>query len=752
MMFGLLLGTVPLVLLGILSTLKANGIIEQKVNEGTMQTLTQTQLKVEQIIQMIDNSITQFSNTTVINQSFHRDLGVMDYLAIEQMKEGLYRLQTYDLGISDVYLVNQQHGWLISNNGFSSVNKEPLVQQLLEQNDPSLLTQWITEFHGDQTERIYLMKKLPINTLKNPTGLIIAEIPVARLQKLLPPAKGEAVSLILDAYNTPLASVGTLAYPPDWFTGYVSHQASVYPDTNTLRLDMDGVKTSITYRKSAYNGWTYVSLVSIEEMTKDAKSISWYTLSLSTVMLLIVFLLAIFGSRRMYIPIRNIMDSVFVGTATPKLTPASDEFKLITDHIHSLHSTHSELRARIVGQTGQLRAFFVRKLLLGEIKQREVTERLDQLGYSFREGFFCVLTVRIDSLGESRYEEQDKDLLMFAINNIVNDLLGDSHQLPPVVMREHQTTILHNPHHLGEISDVEATNTIYHWGEIIQSTVAKILHLNVSIGISRTYQGLEHSGEAYLESLEALHYRIRLGESSVLYLDDVLPNHKIRASYPEWLEKQLFDAIKASDTDNSRLLLKELLQLLLKDNQRHQDFQLVLYRLLIDIIREFIQDRESDSPIVLGERHLFDEISHLRTVVEMEDWFMFALVHPIINHMSSALDSRNTNISDRMLEIIHSEFEQELSLEVCASRLNYHPNYLKTVFRKETGVSFSEYVSRYRLNKAKEWLCNTEMKVGEIAERLRYQNSQNFIRYFRKMEDITPGEYRKKIRMGEYQS
>ena len=44
---------------------------------------------------------------------------------------------------------------------------------------------------------------------------------------------------------------------------------------------------------------------------------------------------------------------------------------------------------------------------------------------------------------------------------------------------------------------------------------------------------------------------------------------------------------------------------------------------------------------------------------------------------------------------------------------------------------------------AKKWLIETNMTVKEISQRLQYNNPQNFIRFFKKKENKTPGEYRK---------
>jgi AraC-like DNA-binding protein len=52
----------------------------------------------------------------------------------------------------------------------------------------------------------------------------------------------------------------------------------------------------------------------------------------------------------------------------------------------------------------------------------------------------------------------------------------------------------------------------------------------------------------------------------------------------------------------------------------------------------------------------------------------------------------------------------------------------------------------YRFKKAKQWLTETNMTVKEIADHLRYKNSQNFIRSFKKQEEMTPGQYREKYK------
>jgi AraC-like DNA-binding protein len=64
------------------------------------------------------------------------------------------------------------------------------------------------------------------------------------------------------------------------------------------------------------------------------------------------------------------------------------------------------------------------------------------------------------------------------------------------------------------------------------------------------------------------------------------------------------------------------------------------------------------------------------------------------------------------------------------------------LFKDEMGMTFSEYVTRRRLQRAKEMLLRTKMTVAEIAERVGYQSAKHFAKMFRQYEGSSPGDYR----------
>lgn len=737
LIFSLILVTVPVISLGLLSYIKARNIIQDKVTQGNIQMMTQTQMRVEQLLQTIEGSLIQFTNSPGFSQTLRSELQPLDYPVVISLIEGLNKLQSYETGIRDVLLTSFDGKWMIDGGGYTGGLAAEKLEEKKRLADSLGISKWVT--HPDLSS-VRLIKTLPLNTYQAPSALVEVNLPSYRLQKLLP-NDDEALTLILDADYRPLTDTTGL---DEALVGTVlKHLRSAGEAEGFITFRDEGQALAMTYRKSSYNGWSYVSLASISQITADSRAIGWYTAAISTVMLVLLLAFSFVGSRKMYMPIRKVFEAAVGGSEVQGLKQ-QDELKLIDEHIHWLKSSQRELLSQIQGQTRQLREFFVRKLILGELGERDILEQGDRYQSELSSGELCgVITVQIDTFEDTRFQESDRDLLLFAVSNIVSELVPAEARFDPVVLEENQITLLRvNPSDGLEQAKLE----VYRIAEQLQKTVKDILELKISIGISRLHPKLKFAAQAYRESLDALRYRIRLGEEAVLQLDDVMPEHASTVVFPDWVEKQMIEALLIPDLGKAGQLLREFLNMTLRENVNHREYQMILLRLLADLIREMQSAGESLPLTSEYEEELFEQLFKLKTIAEIENWFMKNVMEPMVQVLGKRWETRNKNISLHMKEIIHQEFESDLTLDICAARLNYHPNYLKTVFRKETGTNFSDYLSQYRLSQAKKWLLETDLKIGEIAERLRYQNSQNFIRYFRKMEDMTPGDYRKQYR------
>lgn len=96
------------------------------------------------------------------------------------------------------------------------------------------------------------------------------------------------------------------------------------------------------------------------------------------------------------------------------------------------------------------------------------------------------------------------------------------------------------------------------------------------------------------------------------------------------------------------------------------------------------------------------------------------------------------------LDYINAHFHENISLMDVAENINISKNYLCDIFKKELGVTFINYVTNLRIEKAKEYLTGTDMKMYEVSNAVGYNDYAYFSQIFKKHTGKTLSSYRKK--------
>ena len=85
---------------------------------------------------------------------------------------------------------------------------------------------------------------------------------------------------------------------------------------------------------------------------------------------------------------------------------------------------------------------------------------------------------------------------------------------------------------------------------------------------------------------------------------------------------------------------------------------------------------------------------------------------------------------------------EEISLNTVAMRVGMSPSYFSSIFSKEVGQTFVEYLTEVRMTKAKEYLMCSAMKTSEIGYEVGYRDPHYFSYIFKKTQGCSPKEYR----------
>ena len=123
-----------------------------------------------------------------------------------------------------------------------------------------------------------------------------------------------------------------------------------------------------------------------------------------------------------------------------------------------------------------------------------------------------------------------------------------------------------------------------------------------------------------------------------------------------------------------------------------------------------------------------------------------ALIPRMIRHycllvQQHSLASYSALVRD-CLNYIDFHYMEPLSLETLAVRFSVNKNYLSSRFHKERGMTVTDYINRIRVNRACDLLRKTSLSVQQVAEQCGFSDGNYFTRIFRKLEDVTPNEYR----------
>jgi two-component system response regulator YesN len=87
--------------------------------------------------------------------------------------------------------------------------------------------------------------------------------------------------------------------------------------------------------------------------------------------------------------------------------------------------------------------------------------------------------------------------------------------------------------------------------------------------------------------------------------------------------------------------------------------------------------------------------------------------------------------------------DSSISLNIIANKIGLTPAYVSKLFKQELGISYIDYITDLRINRAKELLESHNYKIYEISEMIGYNNTNYFIYLFKKHVGISPAEYRK---------
>lgn len=153
---------------------------------------------------------------------------------------------------------------------------------------------------------------------------------------------------------------------------------------------------------------------------------------------------------------------------------------------------------------------------------------------------------------------------------------------------------------------------------------------------------------------------------------------------------------------------------------------------------------ENDFSALMPERvNYYEKVGRLSQVRELELW-MNNYFRWVSDYLENCREDPQENVILRARRFIADNYASpEMTLRSAADYVGLNEKYFSTKFTKETGMTFSAYLTSVRLEKAKRLMESTDLKMYEISDRVGYHNVEHFNRMFKKAYGASPGDYKK---------
>ncbi len=117
----------------------------------------------------------------------------------------------------------------------------------------------------------------------------------------------------------------------------------------------------------------------------------------------------------------------------------------------------------------------------------------------------------------------------------------------------------------------------------------------------------------------------------------------------------------------------------------------------------------------------------------------------IVRAISMPKDTRSDSALETIMDYIHKNYNTDIDNTSLANLVGYHPYYLNKLFLSANGITLHKYVINYRIAMSEQLLLSTNTSIEEIALKVGFTSSLSFLSSFKKKNNLTPSEFRKKF-------
>lgn len=604
-------------------------------------------------------------------------------------------------------------------------------QQLADSSSKSLFTSFSKE--GSTSQELLLLRSIPLySTLSDGIGYIAISIDSDSFLKQLNdryPITGGF--MIYDKDGTLLLSM----LPSDCndSSGFLEETKSALTrHDSSLRFHQN--KYSLSHITSPDSGWTYVSVIPWDELTKESMT-TFQIMGISLLATVVLSLIIVHRiTSRIYHPLNTLRRKVAGESSDPNdLSAIQNAMVYLENQVDDMKQT--------IGKNKDILLYKTMMDLLYHIQsdEEEIRKRLTLCGAPFSYPYYCILITEFDPVVFSSIDLEQKEYIAMKVQDVLKQ------HLPPSMIH---MTESHPQNRLVTIMNLPDPLSYDSFLEHQKKLLAKIMEqipIRVNLAFSPLLTSLPEIAKNYPKVCDYLKYHFLYGSGNIFSPDLYLLFESTPYELTPKEYGEIETLVRTGQIDQSLQVLKEQEQNIMQARPSYtsvNSFIIQIYSILFRIGKErlLFTDEEKKQEVLISFHNASTFQQSMDSIFQILSLFPESFEHENSSHDSHLVAS--------IIEDIHTNWRDDLTLTTLSEKFSVSSSHLSRLFKQVTGENLSVFIIRFKLEKAAELLLiEPQMSVKEIGESLGYYSSAYFTKLFKDHYGVTPNQYRRQHRL-----
>ncbi|XEC97488.1 helix-turn-helix domain-containing protein [Paenibacillus tarimensis] len=625
---------------------------------------------------------------------------------VSRLRNDLELIQSAHLGIEDITLYFEKSGFVVDTNYYyeDALNSEEY--DFINGLSTSVPHQWFQRVRPDGREVLTYIFTLPYKAQSDKIkGYMYIDIDIQYIEHMLDAlmsSPDEAIYIIDKAGNSIISTTSTNQINLMQLNQWMS-------EADFKVESIEGRKTVVTFSKAGTgdNDWNYIVVRPMQSFFLSAQKLQRDIVLVCLIVMVIGLLTSYLISRRLHLPLRKMVADIrrIYGASFP--AHQGNEYKYINQVIFSMDMKISSLH-------NQLKNEQFHSLLRGNLQEMDDLPIPPDSSYLI--GYIRLHSGNIDTF-RTRYQK-----------------MGHVHPYRIITINPRETAVLYILHQ-GEVE--------HDSNDQIRSEIEKfkILTRNdfvFSVGLGNLVRSYKEIPNSYDKALQSLEYVYLYGYGAILLYRDIIG----RRGWPEKMDyDRLETALSAGNIQTTTNFIHKFQEKMMDSDYSLEVIHLAVVRLTATLYQVMLRHELQD---------VFKVTADFFTSFKKDT--LKETLHHVLEYCQKVVrfieDSQNNTRTSTMIDIknyIDQNLDQDISLDALSERFSFSISYISRTFSEIFQVSFSEYLTGMRLERAAESLCGSSKSVTEISSMVGYRNVQYFCTKFKNKYGVTPSQYRKSM-------